>query len=61
MGTFAETAVVDYRLSFADQGKQTFVSLYSKRTEVGVAIFRYFHVPYMYLFAAVLDGKRKPR
>jgi hypothetical protein len=25
MGTFAETANVDYRLSFADQGKQTFV------------------------------------
>jgi hypothetical protein len=23
MGTFAETANVDYRLSFADQGKQT--------------------------------------
>jgi hypothetical protein len=25
MGTFAETAIVDYRLSFADQGKQTSV------------------------------------
>jgi hypothetical protein len=25
MGMFAETANVDYRLSFADQGKQTFV------------------------------------
>jgi hypothetical protein len=25
MGTFAETAIVDYRLLFADQGKQTFV------------------------------------
>jgi hypothetical protein len=23
MGTFAETAMVDYRLSFADQGQQT--------------------------------------
>jgi hypothetical protein len=23
MGTFAETAIIDYRLSFADQGKQT--------------------------------------
>ncbi len=23
MGTFAETVYVDYRLSFADQGKQT--------------------------------------
>jgi hypothetical protein len=23
MGTFAEIAIVDYRLSFADQGKQT--------------------------------------
>jgi hypothetical protein len=25
MGTFAETAIVDYRLSFADQRKQTSV------------------------------------
>ncbi len=25
MGTFAEKAIVDYRLSFADQGKQTLV------------------------------------
>jgi hypothetical protein len=25
MGKFAETAIVDYRLSFADQGKQTSV------------------------------------
>jgi hypothetical protein len=25
MGTFAETAIVDNRISFADQGKQTFV------------------------------------
>jgi hypothetical protein len=28
MGTFAETAVVDYRLSFADQGKRTSVFRY---------------------------------
>ncbi len=25
MGMFVETAIVDYRLSFADQGKQTSV------------------------------------
>jgi hypothetical protein len=25
MGTFAETAILEYRLSFADQGKQTLV------------------------------------
>jgi hypothetical protein len=25
MGTFAETAIVDYRLSFSDHGKQTSV------------------------------------
>ncbi len=34
MGTFAETAIVDYRLSFVDQGKQTSVSVCSKQTEV---------------------------
>jgi hypothetical protein len=25
MGIFAETAIVDYRLSFADQGERTYV------------------------------------
>jgi hypothetical protein len=34
MGTYAETAIVDYRLSFADQEKQTFVSICSKQIEV---------------------------
>jgi hypothetical protein len=36
MGTFTETAIVDYRLSFADQGKSYFrfpVSVCSKQTE----------------------------
>jgi hypothetical protein len=36
MGTFA--ANVDYRLSFADQEKQTSISVSSRQTEV--AIFR---------------------
>jgi hypothetical protein len=34
MGTFAKTAVVDYHLLFADQGKQTSVSVCSKQTEI---------------------------
>jgi hypothetical protein len=34
MDMFAETAIVDNRLSFADQGKQTSVSVYSKQTKV---------------------------
>jgi hypothetical protein len=36
MGKFAETAILDYRLSFADHGKQTSfsVSVCSKQTEV---------------------------
>jgi hypothetical protein len=53
MGTFAETAIIDYRLSFADLGKETSVlrfrlqqtngsllfafSVYSKQTEVAVS------------------------
>jgi hypothetical protein len=37
MGKFAET-IVDYRLSLADQGKQTSVSVCSKQTEI--AVFR---------------------
>jgi hypothetical protein len=47
MGTFAETGIVDYHLSFAEQGKQTsvcskkrkfgvFDSIYSKHTELAV-------------------------
>jgi hypothetical protein len=45
MGMFAETSNVDYHLSFADQGRQTFVfhfpfpfSICSKQKEI--AIFR---------------------
>jgi hypothetical protein len=39
MGKFAETAIVDYRLSFANQGKLLFsVSVCSKETKA--AIFR---------------------
>ncbi len=34
MGKFAETANADYHLLFADQGKQTSVSVCSKETEV---------------------------
>jgi hypothetical protein len=37
MGTLAETAIVDYCLLFADQGKQTSIfsfSICSKQTEV---------------------------
>jgi hypothetical protein len=35
MGTFAETAIVDYRSSFADQ-LPFFISVCSKQTEVTV-------------------------
>jgi hypothetical protein len=35
MGIFAETAIVDYRLSFADQGQQT--SIFRK---FAVTVFR---------------------
>jgi hypothetical protein len=51
MNTFAETAIVDYRLPFAHQGKQTSVfrfcfpfSVCSKQTEV--AVFRSFNFPF---------------
>ncbi len=33
MGLFAETAIVDYRLSSADRGKQTFVFRFKQKTE----------------------------
>jgi hypothetical protein len=38
MGTFAETAIVDYHLSFADQGKQTSVYCFCLRQTNGKAI-----------------------
>jgi hypothetical protein len=42
MGTFAETAIVDYRLSFADQGKQTSVFRFaaSNKRKYAVSVFR---------------------
>jgi hypothetical protein len=38
MGTFAETAIVDYRLSYADHENKLpfFVSVRSKKTDAGV-------------------------
>jgi hypothetical protein len=44
MGTFAETPVVDYRSSFADQGKQTSVfhfRLQRNKLKFAVSIFRF--------------------
>jgi hypothetical protein len=33
MGTFAETAIFDYRLSFTEQGKTTFCFLLRQRQQ----------------------------
>jgi hypothetical protein len=38
MGTFAETAIVDYRLSFADQGKQMSVFIFNWQQTNGFAV-----------------------
>jgi hypothetical protein len=62
MGTFAGTAIIDYRFPFASQGKQTLVfpfpfatnkhkfafpfSVCSKQTEVAVSAFRI----YIYIY-----------
>jgi hypothetical protein len=69
MGRFAVSAIVEYRLSFTDQGKQTFVYRFrlqqadgswpilfyvcSKQKEV--AIFRLFRLP----FAEQEDGDKE--
>jgi hypothetical protein len=45
MGTFAETAIVDYRLLFADQGKQT--SIFRLRLQQTNR-----SLPFLFLFAA---------
>jgi hypothetical protein len=34
MATFAETAILDYRLSLTDQGKQTSVSVCSQQIKI---------------------------
>jgi hypothetical protein len=58
MGTFAETALVDYCLSFADQGKQILfsVSVGSKQTEERHFCFLYMYVSiriYIYILYIV--------
>jgi hypothetical protein len=40
VGSFDETAIVDYRLSFADQGKQTSVFRFRLQRTVAVFFFR---------------------
>jgi hypothetical protein len=52
MGKFSETAIVHYRLSFADQGKQTSVFPFpfsASSKELEVAIFRQLRFPYIYI------------
>jgi hypothetical protein len=39
MGMFAETVIVDYRLSFTDQGKQTSVFSCSKKRKFVIFVF----------------------
>jgi hypothetical protein len=40
MVTFAETEIIDYRLSFADHGKQISISVCCKQTEVYRSVLR---------------------
>jgi hypothetical protein len=40
MGAFAETGIVDYHLSFADQGKQTSVLRFRLQQQMEVSHFR---------------------
>jgi hypothetical protein len=42
MGTFAETAIVDYRLSFAEQGKKTSVFRFYLQQTNGSLSFPFF-------------------
>jgi hypothetical protein len=50
MGTFADTANVDHRLSFAEQGKQTSVFRLQKTNG---------SLPFPFSISSVSDGKRK--
>jgi hypothetical protein len=62
MGTFAETAITDYHLLFADQGKQTFVFCFCLHQTNGSCSFPLvlFSVFNMLPFQTE-NGKRKPR
>jgi hypothetical protein len=54
MGTFAETTVVSYRLSFADQGKQTSVFRFRLQQTNGSLLFLFSGYIDMYrIYAAV--------
>ncbi len=51
MGTFAETAIFDYRCSFADQGKQTSSFSFYKKTEI--AVFHFLVPSFVAVFVCV--------
>jgi hypothetical protein len=51
MGSFAETTNFDYRLSFADQGKQTSVFVFSIQTDG--AVFRVYIYKYIETAACI--------
>jgi hypothetical protein len=64
MGTLAETAIIDYRLSFTDQGKQKrpySVSFCSKQIELCRISFLFAHnkqkSPFLFLFIHLLTKK----
>jgi hypothetical protein len=58
MGTFAETAI-DYRLSFADQGKLTSVFCFCLQQSNGNCRFLLVLFPYIYVSICIhIDGKR---
>jgi hypothetical protein len=52
MGMFAETANVDYRLSFVDQGKQTPFSILHLQSTNGSVSFPFSLVVYVYIETA---------
>jgi hypothetical protein len=75
MGTFAETAIVDYRLSFADQGKKTSIYRFRLQQQTEVCRNRFPFASYkqklpfldintsvfqIYIYAAISNAKRKP-
>jgi hypothetical protein len=64
MGTFADTANVDYHLSFADQGKQTFLfsvsfsfsHIYIERAvyiDIYIHIYLNLYIYYIYIYICI--------
>jgi hypothetical protein len=61
MGTFAETANIDHRSSFADQGKQTPIFRIYIYINIYIYIYEYIYIYsyiYIYIYIYIVTDKK---